>query len=316
MIDKKYIKKAIEKRKNYLGIKEIKSLKVSRIGMGENNLNYLTEINGQKFVFRIALRKRVEKNMEREFNSLKEIPKGFGPEPVYFDKTRKIIKNYYTILRYMEGEHREKWGKKELNMHAKKLAELHKDKKNFWMYNGKKQKGKIDLYKLFLDEIKIYRKETPKKFSKDYEKLISIIKNKLKEKNPLLKKIKRFSRVHMDPCLTNILFTKKGIKYIDWEWTGYGDNALDVAMLFDDQYAQPPWKLKLSKKEIDMYLNSYLKHNPDKTLKERVRAWVIFFKGIDLLFFRFRAKHYTKSDLPKSKYVKDYKVVKNAVKKL
>jgi len=316
MIKLEDIKKAIEKNKKKIGIREIKSLKVSRIGMGENNLNFLVSVKGEKFVFRVALRKFIEKNMEKEFNALKDIPKGFGPEPVYFDKTKKIIPKYYSVLRYIEGKHPKKWGKKELRMHAEKLADLHKDRKRYWTWKGRKQTAKFDIYKLFLEEVKGYKKDSPEIFDSEVNELIAKVKKHLKEKNHLFTALKRFSRVHKDPCITNILFTDKGVRYIDWEWTGYWDNALDVAMLFDTVYAQPPWKIKLNGKRLDFYLNSYLKKMKDKTLRERVLAWAVYFRGTDIMFFKWKVMNYEKCDLPKKKYAEDYKKVADSIRKL
>jgi thiamine kinase-like enzyme len=320
MIDKKDIKQVILKRKKELGIKEVKSVRISRLGMGENNLNFLAVINNKtKFIFRVGLRKRIENNMENEFKALKTIPKGFGPEPVYLDKSKKIIPKKYSVLRYIEGKHIQRWSSRHLKMHAKKLAELHKHKAPYWNRLHKKGKGKFDIYKFFLQEIKEYGKESPQIFKDPaLAPLLSKIKDYLKKNNHLFTSQKRFSLSHRDPCITNTIFTKKGVRYIDWEWTGYWDNALDVAMLFDQDYSQPPWKIRLNGKKLDIYLNAYLKHMKDKTLKKRVKVWNEYLKGTDLIFFKWKVALYEKekSALPKKVYKKYEALVAKSIEKL
>ena len=51
----------------------VNSIKVSKLGVGENNISMLAKVGKKKLVFRIGLKKDLEKNMEREFNFLKKI---------------------------------------------------------------------------------------------------------------------------------------------------------------------------------------------------------------------------------------------------
>jgi thiamine kinase-like enzyme len=170
-----------------------------------------------------------------------------------------------------------------------------------------------------LNEIKGYRRVSPRLFEdKDLKRFMPKIKEYLKSKRELFLPLKKFSLCHKDPCLTNTLLTKDGLRYIDWEWASYWDNALDVAMFFDPNFPQYPWKIKLSGKRRDYFLNQYLKIIKDKTLKERVKVWQDYMIFTDLMFFKWKLLNYDKktSDLPKKLYAEHKKICVKSLTKM
>ena len=320
MIKPASIRKIIENKKKYLKIKEIKTARMSILGQGENNLNYLITINNKKFILRISIRKDFEKNMKREFNSLKILPPGYGPTPLHFDKTNKIIPHHFEILTFIEGKLIKKWSNTHIKLHAKKLANLHKTKYPFWGTIYKKNKV-FDIYKFLIKEIKGYKSDSPELFSNPEIQIITKkIKEYTKSKNHLFTSLKKFSLIHGDPSITNIIFKEKNVRYCDWEWLSFRDNAADVSLLFDPDYPLSPWKIKLTKKRLDHYLNTYistLNDKKDKTIKERVFVWNMVFKYTDLLFFQWKLKNYKKQKnyLPKKLYAKHKINTLNSLKK-
>ncbi|MFH1064449.1 MAG: phosphotransferase [Candidatus Woesearchaeota archaeon] len=316
----KEIKKVILAKKDSLGIAgEIKSIKISEVGIGENNLNMLAVVNGKhKLLFRIAMRAHLEKNMKKEFETLKLIPECFGPEPIYLDGSKNILPKTYSVLRYIKGKHIKRWTDRHLKMHAKKLAQLHKRKYPYFGTLTKKT-TRFDMYKLLLKEIRAYRKDCPELFEDhDINLLLPKIKRYIKEHNILFTSLRQSSLTHSDICITNILFTKKGIRYIDWEHAKFWDNAVDVAMIFDPDTAQPPWKIKLTDRQSELYLNTYLRYIKDKTLKERVQVWTTYLKCTDMLFLKWKVMRYDKEPvkaLPKKHYAKCAENVVKSIKK-
>jgi thiamine kinase-like enzyme len=228
-----------------------------------------------------------------EFDYLKKVPKGIGPKPVYIDKSRKIIPKIYIVLEYIEGKHVLKWSKKHLAAHAKRLAELHKDRKpyhTYQTYNFHREKQKtFDLYKTIKNEIKGYKKLFGEKDVKD---IMPKVLEYIKENNHYFTSLKRFSLIHQDPNPTNTLFYKNEIYYIDWEWACYGDPARDVGLLYCDEFTVKPWIIKLDAKRRDYYLNQYLKHHPDKTLKKRVELWQVFNLFVTFLFCKRKLEYF------------------------
>jgi thiamine kinase-like enzyme len=306
---KNQIKKIIQLKKDIFGIEEIKSIKISRLGAGENNLSLLATINNRiKLVFRIGLRKKFEKIMKHEFETLKTLPKNFAPKPLYFDNSKKIIPRVYSVLSYIEGKHIKRWTRKHLKLHAKKLAELHKKKFPY-------DKKTFDVYKIFLKEIKDSSGDTLK--DKDIKLLLPKISQYIKENNHYFTSLKRFPFIHGDPYVDNILFSKRDVHYIDWEWAKIGDNAEDVSRFFDEDCSYLPWVIKLSGSKLKFFLNTYLKHHDDKTLRTRIKIWSLYYEFMDLLYFKWKLKNWKKekSDLTKDCYEKAVKTLTKILKK-
>ncbi len=313
------INQIVISKKKILGITEgIKSIKISNLGAGENNLNLLVVVNkSYKFVFRIAMRPSTEKNMKNEFRYLEIIPKNYGPEPLYFDNSKKVMNAVFSVLRYIEGKHVKYWSKKYLKMHALKMAELHRRKYPFCGRLNKKQKV-FDIYKKFQSEIKKYSQESSWLLNDpDIKRLLPMIKHSLKSNNHLFTSIKKFSMIHNDLLISNILFTKEGFRYIDWEWLCFRDPAKDVSKLFFKTHSLPPWRIKLTNKRLDYYLDTYLKYNPDKTLKQRIDILLDYDKFLELLYFKWKVKNYHKEKtiaLSKKHYEKSIRIMVNSLK--
>ncbi len=309
---KPLILKSIKKNKNKLGFKQIKSIKVSKLGVGENNLSMLAIVNKKKITFRIGMRKKCQKNVKREFDFLKKLPKGYGPKPIFYDGSKKIIPHNYSVLTYVKGKQVKRWTKKHLRIHAKALAKLHKHKSNkCGLYSKDK---KISLYKELLEEINDFKSVLNDKTAK---KALPIIKKYIKDKDQYFTCMKRFSLIHYDPCVDNILFHKGKVRYIDWEYMGYGDNARDVSLLFYYGYRCMPWFINLEGKRFEYYLNTYLKYNPDKTLRQRVFAWQVFHMLTDYLYILWKIKNYhkEKTGFDKKRYKKILKLMRKRLEK-
>jgi thiamine kinase-like enzyme len=282
--------------------------------MGENNLSILAKVNDKiKLVFRIGLRKDLEKRMKYEFRMLRLLPHDIGPEPIYFDDSKKIINHAYMILSYVEGKATNRWGKKQLSLHAKKLALLHKKKYDFRGTPEEKHK-KIDLMQKFREQAQGYGGM----FSdKDIKPLLQNVSKFVKENNHYFTSQKKFSLIHGDGCKDNILFSKNDVHYIDWEFIQMGDPAEDLTRFFYQDIQVDPWFIKLNRKKLEYLLNEYLKYHKDKTLKERVIVWNAVLKFLDFLYFRWKVKHWRKerSQLPKKHYEKAAKKMHKSLMK-
>ena len=123
--------------------------------------------------------------------------------------------------------------------------------------------------------------------------------------NSLFTGLPSFSLIHGDPCVPNVLFDHDGeVHYIDWEWMGYGDPALDVAQLGWD-IANPPWQIALVGDRLDAYLGAYQAHRPDPTLRERREVWMAHLKFFDHLHYRTKAQQHRTgaNDAPREHYL-------------
>lgn len=279
-------------------------LKMTKLGTGENNINFLVEVANKKLVFRIGMKEWIQKNMRREFNTIKILPEGVGPEAIYYDDSKKIIPYIYSVLSYVEGNHLKKWSKKHLSMHARNLAKLHKIKSSNYgnIYSRKKKLNIVNKVKKDFGDFKetLVDDELSKEI---YPKFLKYVK----ERNNLFLSMKKFSFIHNDPCLTNIVFDGKEIKYIDWEWSKFSDPALDVVMLFDKKNVLPPWKIKLNGERLDFYLDEYFKYAPkDKNFLERMEVWYNYQLLFEYIYMKWKIKHFVKEKvgLSKKEYIR------------
>ncbi|MFC1697568.1 phosphotransferase [Nanoarchaeota archaeon] len=294
--------------------KPIYKFSTTKLGLGENNINYKLNLNNQKYVIRIGLRKEFESNMKKEFFSLKLLPKDMGSQPIYFDNSKKIVPKVYSILSFIEGKKVIRWQNKHLKLHAEKLAHLHKKKYPFHGNIYKKFKTNIDLHKRLQRDMKEFGTTLK---NRNIQRILPKVEQYIKDNNHLFQKLKKFSLIHGDPCIDNILFTKDKIHYIDWEWTQFYDPAEDVSRFFFPDIACNPWYIKLSKEKINYFLKHYLKINPDKTLRQRVKVKNTFLKFTDYVYFKWKLDNWKTetSQLPKSHYQNIVKVMQNSLEK-
>ncbi|MFH1917303.1 MAG: aminoglycoside phosphotransferase family protein [Nanoarchaeota archaeon] len=306
------VKRIVSARLKDFKVGHISSLSVSRLGMGENNLNFLVAINKSRFVIRINLRPELEDNLEREFLALKCVPAGIGPMPVFIDRSKKIIPNAYSVLTYVEGKPVKNWTRKHLRLHAQKLAFLHKKTYPYWSDFVTKHK-RLDIVKRYQGHVADFDMQ----FDKDSCSIIANVEKYLEDHKHLFLSLSRFSLIHMDTCINNILFTKDDVKYIDWEWVRIRDPAEDLSRHYYPDFSLMPWAILLNGSRWEYFLDEYLKLRKDKTLKERVKVWNTYYLLTDMLYFQWKIANFTKekSDLSKKHYESAIRLMKRSLNK-
>jgi aminoglycoside phosphotransferase (APT) family kinase protein len=271
----------------------------------------LADVDGKKFNFRISFREH--KNSRTEFLNLKRLPPGFGPKPIYFDSSKQILPREYMILEYIEGKSLKRWSDKHIKMHAKALARLHSIKKPL-------KKG-IDILDWFDDHAGYFEERMQIYKDKDIAEILPKVRQHVKQNRQLFLNLKKASLIHADACMANIIFNKGHVRYVDFEWSHYFDNAYDFVFIYDEFAAQPPWKMKLKGKRLDMYFRTYNRYMKDKTLRKRAAVWSKVYRLTDLLYFKYKLhnwKNEKSKDIPKSTYQKylntTIKILRNELK--
>lgn len=266
------------KIKNYLknldpkifGLKEIKNIKIKKLGLGESNLNYLITINQKKFNFRINMDPKQPWKSKKEYQSLKLIEKyKRAPKAIYLQNSKRYFGQGFIILEYLEGTSLKK--RKLTNFLikdlVKTLAKLHNIKLTKEI---KKVRGGKNYKNLLLNELKqrlSYIKRKRKKYF-----LNPYIDKFLLRKYNELKNTKVYSEVlgHGDICPQNTILHKNKLMFIDWEDLGTIDPALEIVRIFED--------FNFSEKQQELFLKEYLKLRKEINLKERLKdAWKTYF---------------------------------------
>jgi aminoglycoside phosphotransferase (APT) family kinase protein len=278
----------------------VSKIKIKRLGMGENNLNYLVIVDDKKYVFRINMKNHLEKNLIREFNVMKLVPHNIGLTPLILDTTKRYIPRTYSMFEYVDGKSTFDWDKRKLKIHAQTMAKLHSKTYSYWQTTKVKHK-KFSLYKQLLHNLKGYKKFN---FNPALKNLIREFKQYIKNNDHYFLELKRFHFIHGDLCNDNILFNRKSIHYIDWEWCGIKDNAEDLARLYFTKN-MTPWYVGLSKKQVKYFIDEYLKIIKDPTLQIRVEIWNNYDLFVDMMYYFWKVENYYKfkSKLPKKHYI-------------
>lgn len=245
----------LKKLKKYKLFKKEKLLSLKLLkNQGFCNINYLLKTSKAKYLIR-KFKKETTVNISREYEfkiQKKAYKKNIGAKPLLLDKQNQLM-----ICFYLEGKHKEKLNIKEIKVLAKNIKKLHKIKS--------KQK-KYDLK----NDLKYYKNKLNNKKAR---KSISICK---KEINKLKAYKTQLVTSHHDLNPKNIIFYKKSIKFIDWEYTGVNDIFFDLATICSEFH--------LDKREKTILLKKYFKYYKKKDEK-KLSSFIIIYKNICKLWF-------------------------------
>ena len=178
---------------------------------GYCNENYLLYSEGKKYILRKFIRTDIDRKFEFKVQKL-AFEKGISAEPLLLDEENDLI-----ISTYLEGTHKDKLEKNDLNQFAEVLKKLHT--------------SKIDNELIILE---------------------TLIEEKSKEVQNAFVTIETFQLeavlCHNDLNPQNILFSKT-IKLIDWEYAGVNDRYFDLASVCVE--------FDLNKEDEEHFLKSY-----------------------------------------------------------
>ena len=230
-------------------VDEIKNITVLKKGM--TNRSFLFECQNQKYIMRIP-----GEGTDHLINRKEEadVYQALENRQICDDVLYMNPDNGYKITAYLEDATNcdaENWNEVEACM--TKLREFHelnlKVEHHFDIF------GQIDFYESLWNGEKSY--------FKDYEKTKTAIFELKKwidtlEKNETL--------VHIDAVPDNFLFTKDGIRIIDWEYAGMQDPHVDIAMF--SIYSL------YSKEQVDHLINLYFKGEVSPIIRTKIYAYI------------------------------------------
>ena len=230
-------------------VDEIKNITVLKKGM--TNRSFLFECQSQKYIMRIP-----GEGTDHLINRKEEadVYQALENRQICDDVLYMNPDNGYKITAYLEDAtncNAENWNEVEACM--MKLREFHE--LNLTVDHRFDIFGQIDFYESLWDGEKSYFKdyETTKAAIFELKKWIDTL-----EKNETL--------VHIDAVPDNFLFTKNGIRIIDWEYAGMQDPDVDIAMFCIYSL--------YSREQVDHLIDLYFKGDVSPIIRTKIYAYI------------------------------------------
>ena len=230
-------------------VDEIKNITVLKKGM--TNRSFLFECQNQKYIMRIP-----GEGTDYLINRKEEadVYKALENRQICDDVLYMNPDNGYKITAYLEDATNcdaENWDEVEACM--TKLREFHE--LNLTVDHRFDIFGQINFYESLWNGEKSYFKdyETTKAAIFELKKWIDTL-----EKNETL--------VHIDAVPDNFLFTKNGIRIIDWEYAGMQDPDVDIAMFCIYSL--------YSREQVDHLIDLYFKGDVSPIIRTKIYAYI------------------------------------------
>ena len=230
-------------------VDEIKNITVLKKGM--TNRSFLFECQNQKYIMRIP-----GEGTDHLINRKEEadVYQALVNRQICDDVLYMNPENGYKITAYLEDATNcdaENWAEVEACM--TKLREFHE--LNLTVDHRFDIFGQIDFYESLWNGEKSY--------FKDYEKTKAAI---FELKNWIDTLDKTETLVHIDAVPDNFLFTKNGIRIIDWEYAGMQDPHVDIAMFCIYSL--------YSKEQVDRLIDLYFKGEVSPMIRTKIYAYI------------------------------------------
>jgi thiamine kinase-like enzyme len=283
---KKYIKNNIKPK--IFNLKKYNFISIKKLATGCYNDNYLVKINSKKFVFRLSVYSDdfEGNNLKNEFDVLSKLNGFHSPKVFLIDYKFKYL---FIVEEFINANKILKLSNHIIKNIAKSLAEIHQ-------YSNCKINTKISIIKEYLPYFNQQIKKTKKQklMHKELCFFIEKAKKYIILNEDLFKKYSNVKLLHGDMHCGNILLKDKKIIFIDWENSEYNDPIFDIVAFFYEsenlQYLTK--KNSISNEQKNLFLNEYLKINPDKNLRKKLKIIYPLRWLSDTLWLAFRIIDY------------------------
>ncbi len=263
---------------------------VQRIRGGSNNALYKIESANGTFACKLCV-DDIRQRAYREFGALKII-QAFGldiaPSPILLDDSKSVLPYPYVIYRWADGIPLQfPCKQQQLESFLGSYHQLHSIKQNQISKVDNSQIPKIPAawfhwfeYQTYLTEIReLFTLYTPwlfveqqdgneltKKLSSLIDELEDVIINTRTDPS---QQVIPLRLVRVDPNTTNAIWGPDSVvRWVDWEYCGWGDTALDIAEL--------RWHASLLRSNEDALQwlrNNYIPPSGDPEFNGRLRIW-------------------------------------------
>jgi len=261
---KKHIEKSIKPA--IFNLNKYNSITIKKLAAGCYNVNYLVKINSKRFVFRVSVHSDDFEgdNLENEFKILSKLNGFHSPKVFWIDHKFKYP---FIVEEFIKADKIKKLSNTNVKNIAKSLAEIH----NFSSINKSKSLSiKKEYIPKFNQRLIIIKKNL--EMYKELSEFVDKAKKYCELNEEVFKTKSTIKLLHGDMHCGNIFLKDNKTIFIDWENSEYNDPIFDIVAFFYEsenlQYFNE--KNSISKKHKRIFLNEYLRINPDKYLKQKL----------------------------------------------
>ena len=213
-----------------LGLDSIGLVEVKELNRGGFNMNYLVEIDGNKFVFRLNIDKYldVENQIEYEYGTLKCLEGSkVTPKVFFIDITKGFFEQDILVEEYIEN--------KPIDFNANFLSDLGKLVKKIHSISCEpsilinNSKPLDDQWNFIKKQIKIMRSIELSKDILNFLEPYTLRVDKYVAKHADMFTADVICINHRDLAIENVLQTEMGLKLIDWQTAMIDDPSYDLA---------------------------------------------------------------------------------------
>lgn len=247
-------------------LKDYNSISIKKLAAGCYNVIYLVKINSIKFVFKISVHSDDFEgdNLEEEFKIMSELNAFHSPKIFWIDNNFKYP---FIIEEFINGKKINKLSNPILKNIAKSLADLHN-------FSGKKKNKSISIKKEYLPMLnqRLEKLKENKGMHKELSRFTTKAKKYIEANDEKFNEFSTTRLLHGDMHCGNIFIKDNNLIFFDWENYEYSDPVFDiVAFFYESENLQYFHEMdSISNEQKKIFLNEYLKFNPDKHLKEKL----------------------------------------------
>ncbi len=299
-----------------IGDAAIRAVRIATIGRGESHLNLKLDADlstdlaapsdrRRTVVLRLSHRFDGAETLHREFAALERAPAGLAPRVYALDDAVDLLPRPGLLLEWVPGTSTAGWTAGDwtparLRAHAAGLARIHARTSERWGDVRPTRRAPMRMSALFDEALAWWRDNHPEATAiPRVARLLPRVRSQLAASDASFEALARFAFRHGDACAPNLLVdgppAAPTVRYVDWEWAGYGDPAHDLAHLFWPLDV-PPWQVALPDAALEVFLAAYeaarLRLEPDAPadpgLRARREAWIGYLMFFDHLHMRTR----------------------------
>jgi aminoglycoside phosphotransferase (APT) family kinase protein len=259
-----------------LGPVPISVSSVSRLNLGESNLNFLVATNQGKFVLRINMDPASDTKSTSEFNSLRALAGlRIAPEAFHLDESKVPFGETSLVVKYLEGKPLSELEEGKISAEstaklAHVVAVVHSiDEKKLAIQlpvRGLTYESWFARMRKDIDYVRQNRKS--RSLKSGFDKLLRDSFNRLQEVSVESAPPNVSAPGHGDICSQNVIVDDDGaMRLIDWENFGVWDPAAEIAIVFEAFGLDFPTDRELE------FLSVYASLRQDQTLRERLNVF-------------------------------------------